>query len=573
MVAIAKEWLDLLTLLPGYDPVATAGDAWFEPAAAQLAIDFIEECCVHIEGDKRGQPFLLERWQKCFVANLFGWMVKDELGRVVRRYREALLYVARKNGKTPLVAAIMLYIFFCDGEPGAQCYISAKSRLEAGKLFRHLKAMVKAEPELDDRCRIYGGTAQAGQSKSIVLTSDENSFIQVTAGEAEHGGTTHAAAIDELHEQPNRDLVDTLSTSTVSLNRKQPLLIMLTTADTIGPSICNEKYEYACRVRKPVSEGGIEDRAFLPAIYEVPIEDNWEDESVWPKANPNLGVSVSLEGLRRDAKKAKEVPAFQNTFRRLYLNTQTEQAKRVIPMDKWAACKRAIDLEKLKGRPCRLALDIGATSDFCALARIFPHDDGTTVEIPLDYDDPAKGTRKVTRRTITALLTFWLPERPVRRNPRMEALIEAWKRDGFIRTTPGDTVDYDQVFEDILKIIKPYQFTGMAFDRGFQGAAIGNAMTKHWGASNVFWYPQGILSMNPPFRELLELVAVQRFHHDDNPVLTWMAGNTAAEERGGLMKPSKEKSAEKIDGITAVVMGIGSLQLFPTASTPSVTWV
>src|SRR5262245_26754228 len=145
---LSEKWRRLLTLLPGYDTFAAPAGSWFDRKAAQLALDFFPQCLRHVEGSLAGQPFRLEPWQQSFVANLFGWKREDGAGRIVRRYREALLYVGRKNGKTPLAAGIALYVFFCDNELGQQNYIAASTRDQAGMLFRQAKGMVEAEPNL-----------------------------------------------------------------------------------------------------------------------------------------------------------------------------------------------------------------------------------------------------------------------------------------------------------------------------------------------------------------------------------------------------------------------------------------
>jgi hypothetical protein len=127
-----------------------AGDAWLDHDAA-LAINWVAEHLKHVEGSARGEPFVLRRWQAAIVGNLFGWKRKDEAGRVVRRYRQCLLFVARGNGKTPLAAAIVLYAFFEDGEPGAQCYLAAGQREQAGYLFRNAAGFIDQDPELTAR--------------------------------------------------------------------------------------------------------------------------------------------------------------------------------------------------------------------------------------------------------------------------------------------------------------------------------------------------------------------------------------------------------------------------------------
>jgi phage terminase large subunit-like protein len=426
--------------------------------------------------------------------------------------------------------------------------------------------MVEAEPELERRCRIYGGNATAGQSKSIAREED-HSYLRVISADApgRHGGTTHMCLVDELHVQPNRDLVDVFQTSFASSNRMQPLFICITTADYDRPSICNEKYEYACKVR----DGIINDQTFLPVVYEVPRDADWRDESQWIKANPNLGVSVSLDYLRRECQRAKEIPAYENTFRRLHLNQKTSTADRLIQMNLWDSLASPINLDALKGRECYPALDIGSTSDFTAFCRLFPHDDAMTIEIP-NIDDEGKhgGTRRIVRRSYTALMTFWLPEEPIKRDHRMTAVIEGWRKEGHIRTTPGSVVDYDTVLADIEDLLKPYSFRDIALDRGFQGGQMSTNLQKKYGERKVCQFPQGILSMAAPFREFLELLSTGRLHHAGDPVMRWMVSNVVAERRGGLVKPSKEKSPDKIDGVTANVMSIGRALFWSATAAP-----
>lgn len=203
---------------------------------------------------------------------------------------------------------------------GQQNYVAAADREQAGMLFRHAKGMVEQEPELARRCRIYGGNAAAGQSRSIVRESD-GSFLRVVSADADtkHGGNPHLIVIDELHAQPNAELYDVLHTGMASQNRAQPLFITLTTADYDRESVCNERYEYACKVR----DGNIPDQTFLPVIYEATEKDDWTDPATWSKANPNLGVSVSIDYLKSECEKAQRIPRLQNTFKRLHLNLKT----------------------------------------------------------------------------------------------------------------------------------------------------------------------------------------------------------------------------------------------------------
>lgn len=544
-----SKWWPVLKLIPGYDPVATAGDAWFDAEAAQLAVDFFPECLRHVEGALAGQPFALEPWQQAVVANLFGWKRKDQIGRTVRRYKECLIYVPRKNGKTPLAAGIGLYVLFCDPEKGQQDYIAAADREQAGMLFRHAKGMVDAEPALAERCRIYGGNASAGQSRSIVIES-ENSFLRVVSADADtkHGGNSHLILVDELHAQPSRDLVDVLTTSTASLNRPQTLTIFITTADFSRPSICNEKHDHACKVR----DGIINDPAFLPVIYEAALDDDWTSPKVWAMANPNLGVSVSEEYLQRECEKAKENPAFENTFRRLHLDTKTEADVRAIPMDRWDRCSEISVLpEFLHGSECYGGLDLSTREDLSAFVLDFPN-------------KPAPGFHAL-------LAFFWMPSENARTKERRDRVPYAeWIGRGLIKATEGDVIDYDVIRADINALREKYNVSEIACDRWNATQIITQLIGDGF---KVVEFGQGYKSMTAPAKELISLVVEGKLAHQGNAVMRWCASNAATEtDAAGNLKFSKKKSTERIDGIVGATMALG-LAIARVEATPSVSWV
>jgi len=287
---IPKKWLQIINLLPNFNPLALSKGCFFAPKAAQRVIDFFEKQLEHVEGRSAGKPFLLGTWQKSYLANLFGWKKVDDYGETVRRFRQSYLQVARKNGKTPLVAGIGVYVLFCDNEKAAQGYISASSREQAGMLFRHVRGFVENNESLNSLARVYGGKAEAGQSRSVMLYED-GSYLRVISpeGKSAHGQNPHLVIIDELHTQSDRELVDTLESGFVSEMRSQPLMIFLTTRDEDRPSICNAKRDYAlavCANDGDVSKPGY-DPDFLPAVYELDEEDltddNWKNPSCWLK--------------------------------------------------------------------------------------------------------------------------------------------------------------------------------------------------------------------------------------------------------------------------------------------------
>lgn len=540
---LTPHWRRVLGRLPGYDPIATAGDAWFDPVIAQRMLDFFPLCLRHIEGAVAGQPFVLEPWQESLVANLFGWQRLDEQGRQVRRYRELFLYVPRKNGKSPLVAGLGLAVLFCDDEYGQQNYVGAGDREQAGKLFRYCKGMVERDPDLSSRCRIYGGNATAGQSRSIVI-EQEASFLRIIATDAEtaHGDTTHLAIIDELHVQQSRNFFDTVRTSFASLNRRQPLFIQLTTADYDRLSICNEQYSLACRIR----DGQISRPDFLPVIYEAPKVWNgmeldftdpvvYQNERIWEIANPNLDVSVSRAYLRGEFQRATEMPGYLPTVLRLHLNVRTQQVSMWLDLQKWDGSAGQVSAAALQGRPCWAGLDLGATSDLTSLCLLFPEEDGS----------------------YQALWYNWVPEETAKKRAQRgdPVYLEALAR-GELETTEGDETDYAVIRSRIQDLADLYAIQEIAVDRLFQGVEFCQHLVQD--GYTVVPFGQGFLSMAGPTQEFERLVNRADFHHGGNRLVRWTAGNCVVRrDPAGNLKPDKDKSADKIDPVVSAIMALG----------------
>ncbi len=520
------------TGIPGYDPWRNAAGCWFDSEAAQLAVDFFPECLRHVEGGVAGKPFILERWQQAIVGNLFGWKRRDGKGRVVRRYREAFIYVPRKNGKTPLVAGIGLYVFFCDEEKGQQGYIAAADREQAGALFRHAKGMVDAEPELESRCRIYGGNAAGGQSRSIVRESD-GSFLRVISADAnsKHGGNPHLIIIDELHAQKDPELYDVLHTGMASENRAQPLFISLTTADYDRESVCNERHKYACDVR----DGVVNDLEFLPVVYEaVEEQDDWTDPKTWAKANPNIGVSVSEDYLRKECEKAQQIPRLQNTFKRLHLNMKTRQDVLWLPVEIWSACGGD-------------RLELPATATICG---------GVDLSSRIDITALAWVWR--VEKKLALKVRFWVPEERIRLLDRQgDRRYALWADEGWIEPTPGDSIDYEWI--------------AAAIRRDSEGRCAGMIGYDPWNAKkfaddleNQFGFQmveirQGYVSLNEPSKEFERLIVAKEIIHESNPALDWMISSAKARpDPAGNIKPVKPdpNGKEKIDGVVAAIMAL-----------------
>lgn len=510
---------EIIRLIPGYDPFRDAGACRFDEAAAQLSIDFFHECLTHTKGKWAGNPLLLEPWQQAIIGNLFGWKRPDG----TRRYREALIYLPRKNGKTQLCAGIATLVLFCDGEPGAEIYSAAADEEQAKIAFTMAKQMVLQEPQLASRAKIVG--------KAIVYEPLVSSYKPISSiADTKHGASTSLALVDELHVHHDRELLDVLITSTGA--RAQPLIIELTTADYQRPgSICNEKHEYASKVR----DGLIDDPSFLPVIYEAAREDDWTAEATWRKANPNLGVSISLDYLARECKRAQETPGYENTFKRLHLNIITEQASRWLAMERWdAAGDGQRSLEQLAGADCFAAYDLSSNTDLSALILLFPDADGFFDVHPF----------------------FWIPgDSALIREKRDRVPYPVWVRQGLIRQTEGNVVDYDVIRRDIVELGGRFKIREVAYD---PWGATQLATQLQGDGFDMVPFRQGYGSLSPAAKAFEAHVLDGRLRHGRNPVLRWMASNVAIEtDAAGNIKPSKRRSTEKIDGIVSTVMALG----------------
>lgn len=518
MATATSELQDVIRLLPGYDPYAQAGDRYeFCEQHAADAIEFIESCCTFVEGPRGGQTFKLEPWQKAIFANVWGWRDKRS---GFRRYREALVFIPRGNGKTELAAAFVCLFLYLDHEPGARLYSSAAEADQARLCFDRVAGMIRNEPLMESSTEIF--------KYSITRGDKSYKYLSATAG-TKHGFNVQLLVNDELHAHKTPELTEVLMTGMGK--RPNPFCVHLTTSDYEREnSVCNQKHDYGSRVR----DGIIDDPSFLPVIYEATRDDDWTSPEVWAKANPNLGISIPLDYIERECKRAQSDPAYENAFKRLHLDVRTEQADRLLPVERWDACRG--ELPDLAKRRCWCGLDLGATRDFTAFVAVFPLDDG--------------------QYAIKSI--FWIPAGPAKqRKDRMGAVYLKWERAGALRITEGDEVDYATIERDIVAFAGQHAVQEIAADRLFQGAQIVQRLAEKHGLP-IIEHGQGYISMAAPCREFLELVGNGSVVHDGNPVLRWMVSNLVGkQDEAGNWKPDKKRSAEKIDGVVAAIMGLG----------------
>lgn len=518
----------LLRSLPGYDPFAQAGECRFDADAAWRAVEFFRTQIKHVKGERAGKSFALERWQTALVANLLGWILPDG----TRRYRECLLYVPKKNGKTAWAAGLLLYMLTEDGEQGAEIYSAASSREQASLVFSHATGMVKQNPRLRKLLKLYGDKG-GSQMRSILFEEQLSSYRCLAADvNTVDGANPHFSVIDELHRHKSPDLANLLQASTGA--RRQPLTLYTTTADYNRPSLCNTMLAYAKSVRE--NDGDTEkpgyDPAFLPVVFETPKDADWQKPEVWRAANPNLDVTISEEFVRRECQKAMESPTKLNDFLRLRLNIVTDADVAWLTMAAWDACAAPVDLGELEGAACWAGLDMASTSDLTAFVLLFPEHGNALLPF------------------------FWVPGASARKRERLDRVpYLSWIAGGLVEQTGGNVTDYDVVRARINEIGKRFNVREIAIDRWnstqLQTQLIGDGF-------EVVPFGQGFASMAAPTKEFERLMLECNLRHGGNPVLRWMAGNVMVEsDAAGNIKPSKKKSVEKIDGIVAGIMALG----------------
>jgi len=508
---------------------ATRGLHWqFE--AATDAIEFFPAVLRLAEGPHAGKPFALEPWQQFIVGSLFGWQAADG----TRRFRTAYIETGKGNGKTPLAAGVGLLGLVADHEAGAQVYAAAVTREQSGILFHDAERMVAASPELAARV-----TANVGNLAHVA----SGSYFRPVSSEARSldGKRVHMALIDELHEHPSADVVDKMRAGTKG--RRQALIFEITNAGYDRHSVCWQHHVLS----QEVLEGTRVTDSWFAFVCGLDAGDDWRDERVWVKANPNLGVSVTVQYLREQVEEAEAMPAKQSLVRRLNFCEWTETAGGWLELAVWDRNAGTVPDAELARRPCFLGLDLSSTTDLTALALLFPLDDGRVV----------------------LRCRCWMPAANVRQRITTDRVpYDVWIRAGFIETTEGNVIDHEVILAAVLEEASRYDVKELAYDR-WAATWIITQLQQRWpeggGGPQVVPFGQGFASMSAPTREFEKLVLAGRLLHGGNPVLRWMLGNVAVEQdAAGNLKVHKGRSAGRIDGIAAGLMALGRAMLRPT---------
>lgn len=515
----------------------------FDKAKAEAAVEFFPRFLRFVDGEWAGKPFVLSAHQAHDVRQIFGWR-KRKSG--FRRYRFVRKWVPRKNGKTEEAAGIAHLLTIGDGEPGAQVYSHALDGKQSALVYDKAARMIALSGPLS---RIYGTVTKTG-----MLAEGPMASFRWLSGEAygKHGLSPHGAIGDEAHAWRDGNLHTFLIQGMGA--RRQPLDYIISTAGEIK-TYGHELY----LASKAIFLDPTLDPETYVSIYEAAADDDWTDPKVWAKANPNLGVSLKLEFLEAECKRAQQTPRLENDFKRYHLNLWVEQAVRWLAMKHWPRntehpndkdyWKKLPEL--MRGRKCFGGIDLGSTSDLSALVWVFPpeNENGRFVLVP----------------------RFWMPEDNVKERDKPEHPYGRWVSDGFtfdnerraaIETTPGNVTDYDFIVEAVMRDGARYPLQKVGLDALFQGMQVGTELLGYGVPIELM--RQGHLTMGGPTLELERLFNSGRLEHGNHPVLEWMFRNAVTvKDSNGNVKPDKKRAADKIDGVVCVVEALGLVHKSP----------
>lgn len=505
------------------DRMRRGWDWQFDEYAADQAIDFFETVLklpdLLLE-DGTPAPFALQPWQVFIIGSLFGWVSAD--GRGVRRFRDAYIEIGKGNGKTPMCAGIGLYGLVMDGERAAEVYAAAADQDQAQILFRDAVRIAEASPDLLEQLSFSGGEHVWKIDHKASL-----SFFKTFSREsgAKSGTRPHMGLLDELHEHGSPQI--SIKVRAGAKGRKNAMFVEITNSGFDRTSICWQHHEHS---RKVVEQSVTDDRWFAYVCGLDAEDDPLNDEACWPKANPNLGISITHDYLRRQVANAKNISLETDDVLRLNFCVWTNQRTRAIDMTLWSKCAPLPAPSELLGAPCYGGLDLGQSDDFSAWCRIW---------------DLANGR-------IAVKLRFWIPQAALERYK--DRPYAAWMRAGLLTVTEGNTTDYDLIEAAVLADCQADGVRQVAFDKRFAAQLAQHLIGR--GVTMVD-QPQGEY-LHEAITRKLELIANGALCHGDNEILTWMASNYVT-RRSSLtqrVRPDKEVATDKIDGQVALDMAL-----------------
>jgi phage terminase large subunit-like protein len=493
---------------------------------AQVAFEFWGQLSL-----PEGGAFVLLPWQSFVIGSLLAWLGPDGY----RRFRTAYIETGKGNGKSPLIGGIALYGLFVDDEPMPEIFAAATKKEQAKICFDDALNICKNSEILEGRYQDF--------KNAIYCPENGGSFKPISADKKKSGPRPHIALVDEWHEHETDTVVSMLRAG--FKGRNQPLIVKITNTPQKETTPCGKDRDYSIKILNKVYTND----QWFAYVCSLDKEDDWKDEDVWEKANPSLGTIITKKYLRERVQEAEGIPDNESETKRLNFCFMTGKAKRSIDLVQWdrnnpsllvTPEQRAAEYkawsQTLRNRECFGGLDLGKVSDLTCYNLFFPPSE--------EFPRPAW------------LAWYWCPEEDIIARSKKGVPYDVWQRLGWLYATEGNTTDFDFVESEIIKLHGLYKIVRSAYDRTFAGEIVQHLIDQ---GCSMLDFGQGFVSMTTPTEYLLRYVKGGLLDHGSHPITRWCAENlVCARDPAGNIKPDKEKSAEKIDGISAGSMSIGA---------------
>lgn len=540
------------------EDVEHPGEWFYSQKRAEHVIDFIERFCRHSKGKLGGKPVKLELWQKAMLAAAFGFVDDDG----IRKYREIILIIGKKNGKSTLASAIGNYMLFADGEAGPEVYAVATKKDQAKIIWEEARRMVRKSPALLRRARTLVAEIvnDSNDGKFRALASDKDTL---------DGLNVSCALMDEIHQwKAGRDLYNIIADGVTA--REQPMIVITTTAGTIRQDIYDEKYDEAEGIIKSWDQPDVyHDERVLPVIYELDSRNEWQDPDCWAKANPGLGSIKNRRTLADKVAGCKANP-------RLLKNVLCKEFNiRETSSEAW------LTFEEIRNRETFRVPEKGWTAEEAEEGR---QDAGLGEKIfceflgPKDADQTLRpryaiggvdlsGTTDLTAakaifqipesEKIFVVSMYWLPEDLLERRVSEDKIpYDLWHEQGLLRLCPGNKINPHEVTEWFIELWERFDLFFYAIGYDEWGAEMwAQEMRQYFGADTMIPVRQGVKTLSAPMKLLGADLSAHRIVYNDNPIDEWCLANTSYEEdKNGNIQPRKTNNPRRrIDGAAALL--------------------
>lgn len=487
----------------------------FSDERAERVINFVERICVQSKGEWAGKPLELQLWQKAFISALFGFV--DENGN--RKFRESLLLVGRKNGKSTLLAALCLYAMIADSEPGAEIYCMATKKAQAELIFEECCRMVRQSPLLSRMIK---------KRKTDLFSPINFSKIKPLGKNSDtlDGLNCSLCVIDELHNIKDRQQYEVMRLSQSA--RQNPLLLMITTAGTMRESVFDDLYSYACNV----ADKNIDDPAFLPVLYELDDRNEWIDPQNWIKANPSLGVTKRINDLQAKLKRAAQNPRDLAAVLVYDFNIIGNSANCWLTYEQWDN-PATFNLADFRGAYFIGGVDLSRVNDLtCASVLLMDRNE-----------------RKFCHQM------YWLPADGFHeRIQRDKVPYDKWQQAGFLRLCEGGTIRYSDVTEWFMQLVQNFELSPLviAYDPYASGYWVDEMSAAGFRMEKV---PQTAKYISLPMQHLGSDLTAKLLNYQNNPILRWCLSNVGVVEdvHENIMPVKVNGSKNKIDGVSSLL--------------------